>query len=86
MVSYLDFSFYVEVNGQNHILFWLLQVLKEKCSMTFSHFQIIFQPAGICVSPVILGSRRENAYLLNWTRQRFLKSIPYLDSWIINGP
>ena len=61
MVSYLDFCYYFEVNGQNHILFRLLQVLKEKHSMTFSHFQITFQPAGICVSPVILGSRKANA-------------------------
>ena len=37
MVSYLDFCYYFEVNGQNHILFRLLQVLKEKHSMTFEY-------------------------------------------------
>ena len=34
------------------------------CSMIFSHFQITFQQAGICISPVILRSRKANLYLL----------------------
>ena len=37
------FCCYFEVNGQNHIHFRLIQVLKEQHSMTFSHFQITFQ-------------------------------------------
>ena len=32
---------------------------QEWHSMTFSHFQTTFQPAGICTSPVVLGSGRE---------------------------
>ena len=32
MFSYLDFRSYFEANGQNHIHFWLIQVLKK--SMT----------------------------------------------------
>ena len=32
MFSYLDFRCYFEANGQNHIHFWLIQVLKN--SMT----------------------------------------------------
>ena len=34
-----------------YIHFRLRQVLKEKHSLTFSHFQTTFQPAGIFVSP-----------------------------------
>ena len=32
--------------------------------MIFSHFQITFQQAGICISPMILQSWRANAHLL----------------------
>ena len=32
--------------------------------MIFSHFQITFQQAGICISPVIFRNRRANAHLL----------------------
>ena len=39
--------------------------------MIFSHFQITFQQAGICISPMILQSWRANAHLL-------VNSIPNL--------
>ena len=79
MFSYLDFCCYFEAKspkGQNHIHLRLMHVLKEQHSMTFSQFQITFQPAGICISPMILGSRRANAHLLFWISQRFFKSSP----------
>ena len=56
--------------------------------MTFSHFQITFQQAGICISPVILRSRRANAHLLvnlndfsPWTSQRLLQSNPQVNQY-----
>ena len=44
--AYLDFRWYFEANGQILIHFRLMQV-QEQQGMTFSHFQIIFQQAGI---------------------------------------
>ena len=54
-----------------NIHFRVIQVLKEKHSMTFSHFQITFQPAGIYISPVILGNRRAKAHLLPCEQRLF---------------
>ena len=47
-----------------NIHFRVIQVVKEKHSMTFSHFHITFQLAGIYISPVMLGNRRAKAHLL----------------------
>ena len=60
----------------------------EKHDITFSHFRITFQQAGICISPV-LRSRRANAHLLvrfnAWTSQRLLiwNPIPQLTMVLI---
>ena len=43
MFSYLDFYCYFEANGQNHIHFWPMQVLKNSMAwhfLTFRSFQI----------------------------------------------
>lgn len=69
MVSYLDFCYYFEVNGQNHILLRLLQVLKEKHSMTFSdHFSASW---NLCIPSDLgeseskcLSSRQDKAKVL----------------------
>lgn len=42
---------FFEAYRQIHIHFRLMQV-QEKQGMTFSHFQIIFQQAGICSNPL----------------------------------
>ena len=49
--------------------------------MRFTHFQVTFQQAGICIPPVSLRGRRANAHLLvmfnAWTSQRLMKfSLP----------
>ena len=66
MFSYLDFRCYFEANGQNHIHFWLIQVLKNSMAWYFLTFRPL--PSKLesvySVSPVILRSRRENAHLL----------------------
>ena len=54
-------------NGQNHIHFWLIQVLKNSMTWYFLTFRsrsskLEFVYSG--VSPVMLRSRRENAHLL----------------------
>ena len=38
MFSYLDFRCYFEANGQNHIHFWLIQVLKNSIAWHFLTF------------------------------------------------
>ena len=67
MFSYLDFRRYFEANGQNHIHFWLIQVLKNSMTWYFLTFRsrsskLEFVYSG--VSPVMLRSRKENAHLL----------------------
>ena len=66
MFSYLDFRCYFEANGQNHIHFWLIQVLKNSMTWYFLTFRpFSSKPEFVySVSPVILRSRRENAHLL----------------------
>ena len=54
-------------NGQNHIHFWLIQVLKNSMTWYFLTFRsrsskLEFVYSG--VSPVMLRSRKENAHLL----------------------
>ena len=54
-------------NGQNHIHFWLIQVLKNSMTCYFLTFRsrsskLEFVYSG--VSPVMLRSRKENAHLL----------------------
>ena len=39
MFSYLDFRRYFEANGQNHIHFWLIQVLKNRMAWDFLTFR-----------------------------------------------
>ena len=39
MFSYLDFRCYFEANGQNHIHFWLIQVLKNRMARDFLAFR-----------------------------------------------
>ena len=39
---YLDFRCQFEADGQNHIHFLLIQVLKNSMTMTFSHSHITF--------------------------------------------
>ena len=66
MFSYLDFRCYFEATGQNHIHFWLIQVLKNSMTWYFLTFRpLSSKPEFVhSVSPVILWSRRENAHLL----------------------
>ena len=66
MFSYLDFRCYFEANGQNHIHFWLIQVLKNSMTWHFLTFRSLSSKLEFVnsVSPVILRSRRENAHLL----------------------
>ena len=56
-----------------YIHFRLRQVLKEKHSLTFSHFQTTFQPAGIFVfpPPAILGNRKAKAHFLSCEQRPF---------------
>ena len=63
MFSYLDFRCYFEANGQNHIHFWLIQVLKNSMTWYFLTFRPLSSKLEFVysVSPVI---RRENAHLL----------------------
>ena len=53
-------------NGQNHIHFWLIQVLKNSMTWYFLTFRPLSSKLEFVysVSPVILRSRRENAHLL----------------------
>ena len=66
MFSYLDFRCYFEANGQNHIHFWLIQVLKNSMTWYFLTFRPLSSKLEFVysVSLVILRSRRENAHLL----------------------
>ena len=66
MFSYLDFRCYFEANGQNHIHFWLIQVLKNSMTWYFLTFRPLSRKLEFVysVSPVILRSRRENVHLL----------------------
>ena len=66
MFSYLDFRSYFEANGQNHIHFWLIQVLKNSMTWYFLTFRPLSSKLEFVysVSLVILRSRRENAHLL----------------------
>ena len=74
MFCYLDFRCYFEANGENHIHFRLIQVLKNSMAWHFLTFVII------CISPVLRG-RRANAHLLvkfnAWTSQRLLIWNPF---------
>ena len=53
-------------NGQNHIHFWLIQVLKNSMKLYLLTFRSLSSKLEFVysVSPVILRSRRENAHLL----------------------
>ena len=66
MFSYLDFRCYFEANAQNHIHFWLIQVLKNSMTWYFLTFRPLSSKLEFVysVSLVILRSRRENAHLL----------------------
>ena len=87
MFSYLHFWCYFEANGQNHINFRPIQILKNSMAwhfLTFRSFQITFQEAGICISPVIFWSQKSNSpqFLVKfnaWTSQRLLKSNPQVN-------
>ena len=65
--SYLDFRCYFEANGQNHLkitsIFGSYRFLRIAQHDIFS-LSDLFQKAGICISPVILRSRKANAHLL----------------------
>ena len=56
MFSYLDFRCYFEANGQNHIHFWLIQVLKKSMTWYFLTFRPLFSKLEFVysVSPAIL--------------------------------
>jgi len=45
--------------------------------MRFTHFEVTFQQAGICMPPMSLEGRRANAHLLvmfsAWTSQKLIK-------------
>ena len=53
-------------NGQNHIHFWLMQVLKNSMTWYFVTFRLLSSKLEYVYSafPVMLRSRRENAHLL----------------------
>ena len=56
MFSYLDFRCYFEANGQNHIHFWLIQVLKKSMTGYFLTFRPLSSKLEFVysLSPVIL--------------------------------
>ena len=68
MFSYLDFRCYFEANGQNHIHFWLIQVLKNSMTWYFLSFRPLSSKLEFVymysVSPVILRSRVEEKMLI----------------------
>ena len=66
MFSYLDFRCYFEANGQNHIHFWLIQVLKNSMTWYFLTFRPLSSKLEFVysVSPVILWSRVEEKMLI----------------------
>ena len=57
----------IAVTGQNHIHFWLIQVLKNSMTWYFLTFRSLsskLEFVDLFISPVILRSRREYAHLL----------------------
>ena len=52
MYSYLDFRCYFEANGQNHIHFWLIQVLKNSMTWYFLTFRSLSSKLVAWVSGV----------------------------------
>jgi len=60
---------------------WHILIKAYYISTRFTHFQVTFQEAGICIPPLSLRGRRANGHLLvmfnAWTSQRLMKfSLP----------
>ena len=77
MFWYLNFCCYFEANGQNHIHFQLIQVLKN--SMAW-HFLTITAPSSKLEFVYPPCCRVEEQMLFNaWTSQRLFKSNPQVN-------
>ena len=83
MFSYLDLCCYFEANGQNHIHFRPIQVLKNSMAWHFLTFRSLCSQLEFVYPPLSFGVRRVIAQFLvkfnAWTSQRLLKSNPQVN-------